>query len=110
MSNPPSDFLQGTLDLLILKTLAQGPNHGWGVARRIQQVSNEFLQLNQGSLYPALQRLELRGWVEAEWGRTEGNRKARFYRLTPLGEARVEREAKEWRRFALAVEQIIQSG
>jgi len=107
--NPQTEYLQGTLDLLILKTLALGPNHGWAVAQRIQEISNEVLQLNQGSLYPALQRLEVRGWIESEWGRTENNRRARYYRLTPLGVAQVEQESKQWRRFALAVEQILQS-
>jgi PadR family transcriptional regulator PadR len=107
--NPQAEYLQGTLDLLILKTLALGPNHGWAVAQRIQEISNEVLQLNQGSLYPALQRLELRGWIESEWGRTENNRRAKYYRLTPLGSAQVERESRQWRRFALAVEQILQS-
>jgi len=109
MKNPQADYLQGTLDLLILKTLALGPNHGWAVAHRIQQISNEVLQLNQGSLYPALQRLELKGWIESEWGRTDNNRRAKYYRLTPLGTAQVEQESKQWRRFALAVEQILQS-
>jgi transcriptional regulator len=109
MTNPQTDYLQGTLDLLILKTLTLGPQHGWAVAQRIQEISNDVLQLNQGSLYPALQRLEVRGWIESEWGRTEGNRRARFYRLTPLGRAQVEQESRQWRRFALAVEQILQS-
>jgi transcriptional regulator len=109
MKNPQADYLQGTLDLLILKTLATGPNHGWAVAQRIQEVSNDVLQLNQGSLYPALQRLELKGLIESEWSRTEGNRRAKYYRLTPLGLARVEKEAKQWRKFAVAVELILQS-
>jgi len=110
MKNPQADYLQGTLDLLILKTLATGPNHGWAVAQRIQEISNDVLQLNQGSLYPALQRLELKGLIESEWSRTEENRRAKYYRLTPLGEIRVEEESKQWRRFAVAVELILQSG
>ena len=109
MKNPQADYLQGTLDLLILKTLAVGPNHGWAVAQRIQEISNDVLQLNQGSLYPALQRLELKGLIESEWSRTEANRRAKYYRLTPLGEARVAEESKQWRRFAVAVELILQS-
>ena len=100
---------QVSLDLLILKTLTLGPNHGWAVAQRIQAISNEVLQLNQGSLYPALQRLELRGLIESEWKRTENNRRAKYYSLTPLGIDRVERESRHWRRFAMAVELILQS-
>jgi PadR family transcriptional regulator PadR len=109
MKNPQADYLQGTLDLLILRTLALGPNHGWAVAQRIQELSNDVLQLNQGSLYPALQRLELKGLIESEWQRTEQNRRAKYYALTPLGENRVENEAKQWRSFATAVELILQS-
>jgi transcriptional regulator len=109
MKTPQADYLQGTLDLLILKTLAGGPNHGWAVAQRIQEISNEVLRLNQGSLYPALQRLELKGLIESEWRRTEQNRRAKYYALTPLGEDRVEKEALQWRRFATAVELILQS-
>ncbi len=109
MKTPRGEYLQGTLDLLILKTLAMGPNHGWAVAQQIQEISNDVLQLNQGSLYPALQRLEVKGLIESEWGRTDGNRRAKYYRLTPLGEARVQEESKQWRRFAVAVELILQS-
>lgn len=109
MKTPQADYLQGTLDLLILRTLALGPNHGWAVAQRIQAISNEVLQLNQGSLYPALQRLEVQGLLESEWNRTEQNRRARFYSLTPLGTERVEKEARQWRKFAVAVELILQS-
>ena len=84
---PPKslDLLQGTLDLLILKTLALGPMHGWGIAQRIQQTSDDVLRVNQGSLYPALQRLETAGWIEAEWGASDNNRQAKFYRLTKAG-------------------------
>ena len=108
MPRAQADYLQGTLDLLILKTLTLGPNHGWAVARKIQSISNDILQLNQGSLYPALQRLELKGMIRSEWRRTEENRRAKFYSLTPLGEARLEREERQWRRFAVAVELILQ--
>ena len=109
MKNPQADYLQGTLDLLILKTLMLGPNHGWALAQRIQEISNEVLRLNQGSLYPALQRLELQGLIESEWNRTENNRRAKYYSLTPLGTDRVEKESRQWRRFAMAVESILQS-
>ena len=109
MKTPQTDYLQGTLDLLILKTLALGPNHGWAVAQRIQEISNEVLQVNQGSLYPALQRLELRGWIESEWRKTEQNRRARYYNLSPLGRAALEKASRQWRRFAVAVELILQA-
>ena len=81
----PTDLLQGTLDLLILQTLAPGPMHGWGVAQRIEQVSRDVLQIGQGSLYPAMYRLEYRGWIKSEWALTENNRRAKFYRLTATG-------------------------
>ena len=97
---PTSDLLQGTLDLLILKTLAHGPMHGWGVAQRIQQVSRDALQIGQGSLYPALHRLEYRGWIQAEWGASENNRRAKFYSLTPAGRKQLAREAREWHQTA----------
>lgn len=108
--SPQSDYLQGTLELLILKTLTLGPEHGWAVAQTIQALSNDVLRVNQGSLYPALQRLELQGLIESEWRRTESNRRAKYYSLTPLGVDRVENESRHWRRFALAVEMILQSG
>ena len=110
MEPSPTDYLQGTLDLLILRTLAQGPSHGWAVAQRIQQISRDVLKVNQGSLYPALQRLELQGLIESEWRRTEGNRRAKYYELTPLGSARQEQETRQWRRFAVAVELVLQHG
>lgn len=110
MSNPQADFLQGTMDLLILKVLSQGPEHGWGVARRLQQISHDVLTVNEGSLYPALHRLALKGWIEASWGKTENNRRAKYYRLTPLGEAELQEESREWRRFAVAVELVLQLG
>lgn len=108
MPEAPAEYLQGTLDLLILKTLALGPNHGWAVAKQIEATSNDILQVNQGSLYPALQRLELKGLIKAEWRRTEENRRARYYELTPLGLDRVENESLQWRRFATAVELVLQ--
>jgi transcriptional regulator len=100
---PTTDLLQGTLDLLILQTLAAGPMHGWGVAQRIQQVSNEVLQIGQGSLYPALHRLEYKGWISADWGNSENNRKAKFYALTATGRKQLETELKTWERLSTAV-------
>lgn len=102
-----NDVLQGTLDLLILQSLSLGPTHGWGVSQRIQQISEEVLQVNQGSLYPALHRLEHRGWIVAEWGASENNRRARFYRLTASGERQLAAERAGWRRFVRAVDQIL---
>ena len=110
MTDHQADLLQGTLDLLILKTLALGPHHGWGVSQRIQQMSKEVLQVNQGSLYPALHRLEHRGWIAAEWGTSENNRKAKFYALTRRGRAQLESEEAQWRRFSEAVEWILETG
>jgi PadR family transcriptional regulator, regulatory protein PadR len=104
-----AELLQGTLDLLILKTLALQPMHGWGVSQRIQQVSRDVLKVNQGSLYPALHRLEERGWIAADWGTSENNRRARFYRLTPAGRKQLARETASWRQFAGAVHRILQT-
>ncbi|HEY1528166.1 MAG TPA: PadR family transcriptional regulator [Candidatus Angelobacter sp.] len=101
MSDAKADVLQGTLDLMVLKTLeALGPLHGYGIARRIEQVSENLLQLNQGTLYPALLRLQQRGWIESEWGTSENNRKARFYRLTPAGRHQLAIEARNWERIS----------
>jgi transcriptional regulator len=105
-----ADLLQGTLDLLILKTLALGPHHGWGVSQRIQQMSRDVLQVNQGSLYPALHRLEHRGWITAEWGTSENNRKAKFYSLTRKGLAQLREERAQWDRFSEAVGLILEAG
>ena len=107
MADPQADLLQGTLDLLILKTLALGPQHGWGVSQRIQQMSRDALQVNQGSLYPALHRLEHRGWITSEWGTSDNNRKARFYSLTNVGRQHLGQQSDAWRRFAGAVELIL---
>ena len=101
------DLLHGTLDLLILRTLQSGPAHGWAIADRIQQVSQGVLQVNQGSLYPALHRLEHRGWIEAEWGVSELGRRARFYRLTAPGRRRLALEAEEWERMASAIGRVL---
>ena len=101
------DLPQGTLDLLILKTLALEPQHGWAISERIQQVSSEVLQVQQGSLYPALHRLERRGWIKAEWRATENNRRAKYYHLTRAGRKQLEFEADSWRKLAAAVGQIL---
>jgi PadR family transcriptional regulator PadR len=106
---PASDILRGTLDLLILRTLALGPQHGWGIGHRIQQVSREALQLGQGSLYPALQRLEQRGLVDSEWQRTDENRRAKYYRLTPSGQRALDTETDSWRRYVAAVELVLET-
>ncbi len=98
-----TDLLQGTLDLLILQTLSLEPMHGWGVAQRIQQVSKEALQIGQGSLYPALYRLEYKGWIKAEWGNSENNRRAKFYALTATGRKQLETELAIWERLSAAV-------
>jgi transcriptional regulator len=96
-----TDVLQGTLDLMVLKTLdTMGPQHGYGIAQRLQQVSEQVLHLNQGTLYPALLRLEQRGWISSRWGTSENNRRARFYALTRAGRKQLEREEADWRRMA----------
>lgn len=102
-----ADLLQGTLDLLILKSLLLAPLHGWGISKRIRQLSQDVLQVNQGSLYPALYRLEERGLVKAEWGLSEEGRRAKFYRLTAAGRKRVTEEQREWRRFVAAIELVL---
>ena len=105
---PPADVLRGTLDLLVLKTLMLEPMHGWGISQRIQQFSRGVLDVNQGSLYPALQRLEQKGWIESEWRTTENNRNAKYYCLTRTGRRAVGDEAASWRRYVEAVELILQ--
>lgn len=107
MSNDHIDLPQGTLDLLILKTVALGPQHGWAISERIQQISSSVLQVQQGSLYPALHRLERRGWIKARWGASENNRRAKFYELTRTGRKQLESEADAWRKLALAVGQVL---
>lgn len=109
MANSGADVLQGTLDLLILKTLSLGPMHGWGVSQRIQQISREALHVGQGSLYPALYRLERKGWIAASWGTSENNRAAKYYELTPDGRLALYAETRSWRAFASAVELILGS-
>lgn len=104
----PTDLVQGTLDLLILKTLAVEPKHGWAIAKRIQQISNDVLKVQQGSLYPALYRLEKEGWVTAEWRETDTGREAKFYQLTKAGRAHLKKEVASWERLSSAVNLVIQ--
>jgi len=108
--DPPNDrisLLQGTLDLLILRTLIFGPQHGQGVARAIQQQSDEVLIVDHGTLYPALQRLEGKGWIKAEWGASENNRRARFYTLTKAGRKQLTQETSQWRKMAAAIGRVL---
>jgi transcriptional regulator len=104
---PTTDLLQGTLDLLILRTLALEPMHGWGIAQRIQQVSKDALQIGQGSLYPALHRLQYKGWIRAEWGASENNRKAKYYSLTRSGQKQLESELENWGRLSTAIALVL---
>ena len=107
MPTEKSDLLQGTLDVLILKTLSNGSMHGWGISQRIQQLSEDVLAINQGSLYPALHRLEEKGWIAAEWGNSENNRRARYYSLTRAGKRQLAEETESWERFAAAVTRVL---
>jgi PadR family transcriptional regulator len=108
MPDAKTDVLQGTLDLMVLKTLhALGPLHGYGIARRIEQVSDNLLQLNQGTLYPALLRLQQRKWITAKWGISENNRKAKFYSITAAGEKQLAREAENWERIAAVMSRLL---
>ncbi|HEY7475675.1 MAG TPA: PadR family transcriptional regulator, partial [Vicinamibacterales bacterium] len=102
-----TDLLQGTLDLLILKTLALGPQHGWGISQRILQISEDVLRVNQGSLYPALHRLEEQGWIGSTWGVSDNNREAKFYRLTRTGQRQLQRETEQWARMSAAVARVL---
>ena len=104
---PSSDVIRGTLDLLVLKTLTLEPMHGWGISQRIQQVSSGVLDVNQGSLYPALQRLELKGWIGSDWRTTENNRRAKYYRLTAQGRRALGAETESWRRYVSMVDVIL---
>ena len=104
---PPTDLLQGTLDLLILQTVALEPMHGWGIALRIQQTSKDVLQIGQGSLYPALHRLEYKGWIKSEWGNSESNRRAKFYKLTAAGKKQLEAERARWDRLSAAIALVL---
>lgn len=108
MARDQTDLLQGTLELLILKTLSFEPMHGWGISHRIQQMSRDVFEVNQGSLYPALQRMKVKGWIRSEWGRTEKNRRARYYSLTAAGERELAHERAEWERSSRAVGWILE--
>jgi PadR family transcriptional regulator PadR len=109
MPTDKSDLLQGTLDMLILKIVALGPVHGYGISLRIRQISKEVLQVQQGSLYPALHRLEKRGWLTAEWGESDNGRQAKFYKLSAKGRKQLQAEESNWERLAQAVTQIMQT-
>ena len=109
MSNERIDLPQGTLDLLILKTVALEPQHGWGISERIQQISSEVLHIQQGSLYPALHRLERRGWLKAKWGVSANNRRAKYYELTKSGRKQLEAEESAWRKLTAAVGQVLKT-
>ena len=104
-----TDLLQGTLDLLIMKTIALEPMHGWAIAQRIQQVSDSLLKVQQGSLYPALHRLEHQGWIQSKWGSSEANRRAKFYSLTRAGRKQLETETEKWRRLSTGVNLVVES-
>jgi PadR family transcriptional regulator, regulatory protein PadR len=104
----PTDLVQGTLDLLILKTIDPAPMHGWGIAQRIRQVSKEVLQVNQGALYPALHRLEQSGWIRAKWGESDNNRRAKYYSLTSAGRKYLEQEQANWQRLSSAISLILE--
>ena len=106
----PTDLLQGTVDLLILKTVALEACHGWAIAQRIRMVSGDVLRVNQGALYPALHRLEQQGWIRAEWGESENNRRAKFYSLTRAGRRYLQREEANWERLSAAIELVLKTG
>lgn len=105
----PTDLVQGTLDLLILRTIALQPMHGWGISQRIQQLSSDVLQVQQGSLYPALHRLEQQAWIKSEWGESENNRRAKYYSLTRAGQKQLERETANWERLSTAIAQVLRT-
>ena len=109
MSPERIDLPQGTLDLLILRTLSLEPQHGWAISERVQQVSSDVLRIQQGSLYPALHRLERRGWIKAKWGTSDNNRRAKYYELTKRGRARLDHEISAWRKLSAIVSQVIES-
>ena len=109
MTTQRIDLPQGTLDLLILRTLSLGPQHGWAISERVQQVSSDVLRIQQGSLYPALHRLERRGWIKAKWGTSDNNRRAKYYELTRSGQKQLEAETESWKKLTAAVAQILES-
>ena len=107
MARDQSELLQGTLEMLVLKTLSFEPMHGWGISQRIQQMSRDVFQVNQGSLYPALQRMKSKGWLRSEWRRSENNRRAKYYMLTAAGERELAREREQWQRSSSAVNHVL---
>jgi transcriptional regulator len=109
MTDDHIDLPQGTLDLLILKTLALEPRHGWAIAERLHQISSATLNIRQGSIYPALHRLERRGWIKASWGTSDNNRRAKYYELTRRGRARLDTEISAWRKLSAVVSQVLES-
>jgi PadR family transcriptional regulator PadR len=109
MTETRIELPQGTLDLLILKTVGLGPQHGWGISERLNQISSESLVIRQGSLYPALHRLERRGWIKARWGTSENNRRAKYYELTPKGRAQLDAETAAWRRLSAAIGVVLET-
>jgi len=109
MAEKRIELPQGTLDLLILRTLTLGAQHGWAISERVQQISSDVLRIQQGSLYPALHRLERRGWIKAHWGASENNRRAKFYELTRRGRKQLEAEESEWKKLAAAVAQVLET-
>jgi len=108
MTDQGIDLPQGMLDLLILRTLAIGPNHGWAISERIHQISSKVLEVQQGSLYPALHRLERRGWIKARWGASDNNRRAKYYELTATGRKQLEAEKSQWKKLSAAVAQVLE--
>jgi PadR family transcriptional regulator PadR len=109
LTNEPPDLLPGTLDLLILRTLVRGPMHGYGIAERLRQISDDVLHVGESSLYPALQRLLMNGWVKAAWGASDNNRRARFYTLTAAGKRRLDEERKEFQKLVLAIQKVLET-
>jgi PadR family transcriptional regulator PadR len=109
MNKLKTDLLQGTLDLMVLRILETGPNHGWGISQRIQQISQDVLRINQGSLYPALHRLEAQGWIDAEWGSSDNNRRAKYYQLTRAGRKQLVEETENWTRIAEAITRVLET-
>jgi PadR family transcriptional regulator PadR len=109
LTNQPPDLLPGTLDLLILRTLVRGPMHGYGIAERLRQISDDVLHVGESSLYPALQRLLMNGWVKAAWGASDNNRRARFYTLTAAGKRRLDEERKEFQKLVLAIQKVLET-
>lgn len=109
MNKLKTDLLQGTLDLMVLRTLGAGENHGWGISQRIQQVSQDVLQINQGSLYPSLHRLEAQGLIESEWGSSDNNRRAKYYHLTRAGRRQLAEETENWERLSTAITRVLET-